>query len=785
MFYKTQMISNPITIGRLKELTKGIISMKPLYNDVSDSYKPTYGELNSIKFFNKYIDNSNPNKILNGLHVKDNVQYDNDSYVDENDVEVLYTVVERIKIQDNTFSIKPCGGSITINVIGYFKILSNTLNEGISLYDERIGNVTPIIKLSNNHFYVTDLNVINADENTSHDTMETCEITVSYYHGGKIHSDKITIFQESNKESNWIFDYDNTDNIDINVEPSIIPREGGDSKITVIRNYTKHYYKEDSCGNRIEGKSYSESNVEDITYLSRIENTNVNVFKRNKNIISVGKQDIGSSDRSCIITATYDNNTCNTRLIQLKGGDITYQYKLSYYDTDDSSIIKRLETSQPCEFIIPILLEKQSFIDGIYDSSIYINNVKFDKHDSWFDIELEETNEDYVNVKFKILCKNNDKENERVADVVIRSIDNPNLKLNLTIIQPSCDVIEAKYELLIDGEGIYTKDTVKVAKIVLKPLKTIKYRDNSIDSNVMLENGMYIDFSYTCDFKEVFDCGSLKKVDFNGTHVIHLLYDTDTQLSDAHMNVIGYLKDKDGNVIACSKEISLTLKCDSIVTYTYELSVNKDIIEWKADDTSKEYINVKSIRNKYVNGIVVDKETIPFIIKPIDNGGEFSLKINDDNSIICKPLKENTSNNVNEGSYKVMQSESGKECIIELIQDEVILKENVNILVKVVKKNNNNYKNQWVIKGSVLSITDNEGNEMLNETMPCGWLYPNINEDIIYNGNIKLIVGNTYHFNINNIKEGNPYINGNPIEDVNYDVEIKEKQGNIILQIEL
>lgn len=780
------MTTNKVTIGFLKMLSDGILKIKMLYDDINDDYMPTYNELINGKYFNVFSDNVNPSHIIIGFNI--NKKYDDiESHVDINDIEIIYPKLENIRINEQYISILPCGGDFNISTTAIFKIIARN-NDGERLIDTKYGNVSPLFKTSNNHFIISS-NIVTADANKHCSNTEEGVITASYYYSGCTCSHSIKAIQEPNKESDWIFDYDVTESILLEATPQILHSNGGETTLNVYRTYTKYYFKEDSCGNRLD-TMHTKGHTDNVTDKCRFENTNTNYFKRNGNVITVAKQGFGDLERSSIVTATYMNNMASTTIIQEKGSEVTYQYDLKFYESNENVMIKKLDKSTETKFVIPILLEKKAYIDNVYHSSVFLNDIKFDRYDSWFEVEYECTNNDYINVIVNVTSQNKDKNNERIGELFIRSVDNPKEVLGVTIIQPSCDVIETKWELLISGEGKYTNDTIKVARIALKPLKTKVYADHTIDGIITLDEGMNIECVYSSDMPSVLDGNVLKKTDFNGSCMMIPKHDTSMQISDAHLQVKGFIKDICGNVIAESKEIMLVLEGNANTSYTYELTFDDNStykeISWEYDETDKYNVKINSIRNTYINGIKTNSETYPITIKANDGiGGDFSLRNINDEYVSCRPLDKNNMNEDNVGIYNIIQKDSNNIITLDLKQDKKIETNEVEIIIKVSKEHIDN--DIWLNDGAILDVIDTDGDIIKHAILPCGWLYPNMenNYDIIYKGIMKTIVGERYTFSIDNMTNGNIYINGNKMNDIIVDKTIEENTKTVEIDIKL
>ncbi len=770
---------NVVNIKFLKELTSGILKIKSPYETIQDDYKPTYKELNEGKYFNKFVDNINPTFVIIGLKV--NNHYKDDDFVYEKDVVLVYPKLTAIVIDSVNNIVPPCGAEIPLSTKAMFNIVNRTVEE--ETVTPKTGLITPLYRTTNKDFEIKNSKCI-IDANLE-ETSREATLTATYIYSGSSHSSSVIMIQQPNKVSDWLFDYDTTDYINLTATPSIISSKGGKSYFKVIRTFTKHLYRTDSCGNKLD-VSATTNNKEEITTLCRFDNTNPKYFVRDTNIINVLPQEYDANDRSAIITAHYKDLSDSVMIYQEKGGEVTYTYDLMFSENNETTLTKTLDTSLLTKINIPIISNKNMLIDGEIQSSIQFDNLKFVR-DTWYNIFIDDSNED-IELIVEVIDVNHNRTNPRVSELIIKNGEDKNTYITLTLIQPPCAVIETKLELIAYGEGTYSIDTIKNAKIVLKPFRRFIYEDNTTRQQEGLDKGLKVAYEYTSTNDRVLKGGKLKQIDFNGTSVMKPIFSDNPYIDNVNLCVIGYIKDENGDYVAESNHSTLTLKGENIVTYTYSLCFDDDTkykeLVWDYDSTIKQQVKIKSFKYTYINGIENKCESVDVSINPINGWDDFTIRILPNNIIECNPFDINSGIDNEEGEYEVVQMGSDNKINLYLSQHSNSSNKNVKLVVDAHKKEIND--NIWINDGGYVDILE-EGKPFKTVPLNTCWLYPNIgdNSDIIYEGDIELKIGKMYKFITNNIRISTPLICGNPYKQTEIEVLIKPDTEEVKITIEL
>lgn len=239
--------NNFVTIGYLKDFTKGVIKINSNGNFLSNDYIVTYDEIVNGSYFTYFKDNEdNPKSIISGLYIpyKDNTT----EFVKIDNIQLIFPKMMSLMIECDDVYISPCGGSVKLDTMVNINLMVRT-NEGESVIRKISYEVNPILRKEDDSFTLEKHN-ISIDANLGTENRSTI-VTASYSFRNIIKNASIEIIQESNEPSDWRFDYNTTDSISISASTTVFSNNGGTSTLTVKRNFTSHYYKEDSCGNKI------------------------------------------------------------------------------------------------------------------------------------------------------------------------------------------------------------------------------------------------------------------------------------------------------------------------------------------------------------------------------------------------------------------------------------------------------------------------------------------------------------------------------------------------------
>lgn len=738
-------MSNFITIKKLKELTNGIINIKPLYANISDNYSPTYRELREGKFFNRFVDNTNPAFVIVGLKI--NGDYSDCYCVNENDIELIYPQLDSIVIDPIEY-IPPCGIITSLSATSKFNMISKNINNEKRNIGQKCGMINPYFQSSNDLFDIKS-NILTVDINIYGKEISSV-VSASYTYSGISKSDIVTITQKPNVIGNWIFDYEETNSINLTITPNTISNRGGQSKIRVMREFTKYWMKKDSCG-KVWETSATTCHTDDVTSCCQYDNTNPEHFVRLSNIITTKKQEFNALEQSTIITANYKNFNSQCGMLQDKGGIVTYVYDLGFLETDNTKLNKLLETSLPTEIKIPLISNKNMLIDDVYHSSIIYENLTINTNDKWYKAEIDDSGEDVILI-VKIIEPNHNRIKQRISTIDIYNDIDENKKLSLTIIQPQSNIKETIYELYLGGGGEFTTETIKGARITFKPSKKDIYEDGTWDVYDVIDNDIIITYDSQSTNPDILEGGILKRRNFNGLHDMKPKYNENILTEDVSLVVYGFVENIYGDVLAESTPVCIRLLGNSVATTKYELTFeDKNIygeLCWNYDNLQEKEAIVNSVKYTFINDIKVNTEVCETKLTPVDGWGKEFFTLLKDNTITCKPTNVNDSDEPNVNEYEVTQIESGKKINLILAQYPNIQTKEYNIIVKIYK--NNIDENLWIEDGATL-ILHNEKEDTIKIQLSSGWLYPDEDTDVIYEGTITLFKDMNYDCTIKNI----------------------------------
>lgn len=239
--------NNFVTIGYLKDFTKGVIKINSLGSSLSNDYVVTYDEIVNGTYFAYFKDNElNPKSIIPGLYVP--YQDFTSEFVKIDNLQLIFPKLMSLMIQCDDVYISPCGGSVELNTFVNINLMVRTTS-GESVIRKISYEVNPILRKEEDDF-VLSKHTVSIEPNIGTEDRSTI-ITASYSFRNVLKNASIEIIQESNELSDWRFDYNTTDSISISATTTVFSNEGGTSTLSVKRTFTSHYYKEDSCGNKM------------------------------------------------------------------------------------------------------------------------------------------------------------------------------------------------------------------------------------------------------------------------------------------------------------------------------------------------------------------------------------------------------------------------------------------------------------------------------------------------------------------------------------------------------
>lgn len=752
------MNNDIVTLGYLKEFTKGVLKLNKGVVDTSDNIVVTYDDVVNGIYYPYFKDNINPKSIISGLHIKETDLITN--VVKKEQLSLIFPKLMNIEITCDDINMSPCGDKKELITYANFNIMQR-LHDGEQLIKKLNCEINPILRKQDKEdtLFTLEGHFCSIDENLTNEDRKTI-ITASYAYKNEIKNASIELIQNSNELTDWIFSHNTTESLEISGSNTLIPKEGGECVITVKRVYTKHYYKLDSCGNKVV-ESTQENNVDDISKICQYNSTNGNVFHRSINVISVDKQEIGGNKRYCIVNVEYDGCNASLTIEQEKGSESSYTYSLAFYD-DSIYGVKTLKNSIASSFVVRLKSLKNMMVDGELYSSIPSYDLNFVKYDPWFEVEILGIDEDgFINVKFTITSNNESKISDRETEVEIYNAHDVENRIKLLIRQPKNKCLKTEYDLITEGERYFTYDTIKRAKIALKPFKIEHYEDGTIVKTNTLPNDFNIIVKGKSSDESVLKKGNLIKTDFDGNHEIGVKY-FDVEVNyEVSLSYSMYINDNLGFRVTDIKCFNIFLKGNDIVEYTYEFyplirkETKNHTIVFDYDNTDEFEFYIISKQHKMVNNV----PQLYDIFKKIEFIGDteyFNVSIVHGDTIIVKPKQINESNEPISKQIKFVQETSCNEILINLVQNGKPSERYKDIEVSVTIHKDNVIEDLWYNATATMYVTDTETNKVVYELgLQSWWLSSYSDTDTIYKGMLSLKIDGTYNFYIDEMYMNN------------------------------
>lgn len=733
-----------ITLGYLKKFTKGILNINKNIND-NDDVSISYKEILDGKYYPYFKDSSNPKSIISGLYIEE-IPTNLNLSVEKDKLSLIFTKLMALYIKCDSISLSPCGDEIDIITNGSFNIMERT-SHGEQVLRKLEYEVNPVLRKDCDEFVIKG-HKLSIGENLTNDE-RNCIITASYAHKNIIKNASIELIQGYNKLSDWIFDYNETKSLEISGDNTIIPRSGGKCVISVKCNYVSHYYKCDSCGNKV--MRSEKEGVVDVSRLCQYSLTNTSAFSINNNVISANEQQIGDKKHSCIVIADYDGFDASLIIEQEMGSVPLYEQELIFIDNSRRySYIS--PNSKKSEFKLKLKSYEHMVVDGERYSTIVSNDIGFTINDNWIDAIVEGIDSDNnLVVNISLVEDNVDKISDRETELEIYNLKDFNNRIVLFVKQPKNTCFKTEYDILFEGEREFTYDSIKRSKIALKPRQIKHYDDGTTEVIEKLPKGYKIVCTSSSSDDNVLSTNGCIRVDFDGNCELSYQYN-DIEVS---YNVIAtyeyYIVDNKNVIVTDIMYVDIILKHNDIITNEYEFkcNVNEMSFDWHNNDYktidiishSKTYINNEfkglndcgfNIKYELTNFIVSCEETEIFVLPRIDN--------NDFNEIKEK--------------LTIIQDGSDEEIDIILIQNGKPKYQYKDIeLTFTIELDNKDEQFENIL--SVNDYTLNINNDIHEYSFKMDKLW--INEfmdnksDIVFNGIVNLIVGEKYSFNINDL----------------------------------
>ena len=707
-----------MTIQEIKNVFKEYANLK-VKGNLPDDYDVTEEDIINGRIFQKYIESDNVTKIVGGLCIMDN------------EISYMFPSMKYIEIvSDDLFP--PCGGYIDLNTIAHYDIYYITCKgkKGIFTSGETC-YINAMVKISNKEFTYSNHRLTKDTPNNTDDDITTRVEATYYYRGEKLTASK-TISQYVNQHSSWLIESEPTDFITITLDKDTALHNGDFVGYKVERYFTRIFFMKDSCGNKIGGKS-EPNHVEDITRKAIVSSSDRINFRAEKTGVFVSKQKIGAPSRSATITARYLEFEANAKLTQEPGGSIVYKDELSF-DNGATNKFVDVETSLPININIPIISKRSKYIDGEYVSSVNNNNLKVISDGFWASGRVETVGNE-VFLKVDVLEANNDKENDREAELLIIDKEDENFLIKLIVSQPALIVSYEKYVANFYGFGEYSSSEIDNNTFFFKTYKETKYEngDFKLDS---VDEPFKIKVVSKSSNERLLSLSHVEKID--GKYVVHFNNFSKNSVEDINIEMYIIFTKEDEEIIFNSEVGKITAKGNDIINYAYELCFEGhqkfENVIWNNEKSTK-YINIKSVKYTTVNTFIKDTSETPYKIECVDeNGNEifddnFSIR-QENGKITAFPYKANKSVVRN---YNIIQKESKYSVNLRL---EYITNEKKNTIpFKVIIKSNDVKEDIWTNRDAYVIID----NDLKISIAPC-WLSPSMAEksDIVYNGKIML-----------------------------------------------
>lgn len=725
----------------------------------------TIADIENGIYFSKFKDNENLGLIINGLSVIDG------------EIAFVLPKVNSIKIESSDI-MQPCGGDVEIIVNALFDLKAIFIDgTERTISEERKSQVVALISLdgdeafSYNKPYLSCNSVNNSGENRK------VHITATYYNDRKQYKDTKVITQPQNNYSSWLTTEEPTSSIEVSIEGGVIPNRGGRAKITVIREFDRKMVKRDSCGNVSETKM-DYGLLEDITEKSLITVDDKRNFRIYKDYIVAEGQLPDSSERTVVITARYGDKTGRIEVSQTEGEKTTYDYELSFNDGKDINFVD-LGTSLKIKKDIPIISLKKKYIGDKFIEQKNTTYLSITSDSDWIEGSTIEKN-GQVYITLNVTQENSSKEIDREAELIISCINRPDISARMVVSQQALSVVKEGYRIVVEGDGEYTSKMLDSVKITMTPYMVDTYEDGS-EECALLTDGYKMDLKYkSTDFQRLHP---LSVSTDNGKWIINLLNATKSSIKDVVLDIIGVIKDYDGNVLFEGDKFSIITKGNEIVDYNYELCFNghNKFYEYTWNNTNEPIvIPILSVRHKIVNGVEAGIEPVPYKVSFIKDNREafdktFSKKITNEGLYVF-PFE--TSTNV---TYKYEVRQQGSDKIASIVLSFNTNAKNKDVRLIVEAESNGITGDVWTNDGGYLTIDDDK-----KIPLSACWLFPLMkeNKDTVFNGNIELPIGE-HVMKTNNVISFNSMSKTHKDCNIEKIINVKEETNEIIVTIKV
>lgn len=744
-----------ITVGEIKSKVSGIINV---VTSLADSYYPTQEDFDNGLIGPMFKHSSNVMLIRDGF------------IIEGNKLGIRYVEVDSIKVKTVHLSNKPCDVSVKGDV--RFKIEKAYLNSSEEPSDVRQYVVLEpplIVEMEDKVTWARPNggNVIVVSENDSR-TTRSCNFKGCYYFKGvKYESNSTMLVQETTDKEKWVLTSTEMQDLRLIASTYTIPYSGGSTHINVIGEYVKHFELVGLNGDVIETKD--EVSVKDVTSLCKITMDDYLNFKRTSNVISAGKQEIGATCRTCNVVSSFDGRESNTIVIKQEDGEQVEIINEFYFnDYEDEDIIRyEVSSNDNKKVLFPYTLQ-------VVKTTSEWQTVE--KHPEKLLLVCE--NCDWLELKksrrelsFKATKPNLDKDNDRTFTVqCINEIDGK--CITIVFVQKRNSVVKTWYEIsrvLIPSYGYDELDNVEIN---IPVFECKEYDDGIISKEPKLPYGYSVCEENLNDYESAVRFGNTTLSD--GFVTFGLIRGGMDKASDICITKKLTILNESKEAVSEQTPINIWIKGTHNPTYDYRFNfanayADTVVLEW--DERSigaPQTVGVKSI--KVPTEVEFQTRWINYKTHYESTEKVFLTHIEKDGSVTFTPIvpKDNYAS-----VCTLAQEESGKR--LTIILKVKTNKETTNIKVKVELCYTPCQERVVTSFGGNLSILDDK-RIIYKKNLEGGWVTNESRVDTLLEFNATFLVGEEYHFLINDADVANERYNS-------IDTIKVEKDKNITVKI--
>lgn len=674
--------------------------------------------------------------------------------------------------------IMQCGGSSKVAIEVLYSLVG-TFSDGSSVVvrDGRFENSVGAVKLVGDKAFTYDKPFIICQSQNDTESDRKAVLGALYYFNGVPYKCSKEIVQKPNSIQGWKLEGEEDKSIRISIETDKFPKEGGKSKVSVSKTFTRTSVRRDKCGNVVDSK-VEEGLTEDITSKCLITISNKRDFMLLNGHVVANAQELDSSKKACVVTARYKDFTDSITISQEEGSKTEKDYSLSFDDGKPVVLIDLGTSALGVNRIIPVMYKELSIVDGVVvkEDCNPTANLKVSTDMDWLKAEYKSP----TSIEVYTVEANHDRENDRECEVSIETADGKH-KIKAIVSQSAAQPSGDSFKIACNTYEPFKSGSID--NVYFTVSHTTSYDDGTSDeSNDYISGDAQVVLNYrTSDPKLSID--SINYID--GKYYPHFIDETKDCMGEVEISIVPYVVSvNDGRQLAQGEEFTVKTLPNEIVSYQYELCFedHNKYIEVEFNDKEPKNIPVTSVMHTLVNGILKKAEFIPFEVMCVDKDRK---EIRDDKfsnsyhgtsiAIEARPIKDE----VSECRYIVKQQESGIEIDYKLSYKPTASKK-VMLTVIAVRQNDITH-DIWTDKGGRL-IIDGNAEIKLN---PC-WLSPKMTDkvDTMFNGAMELQIGK-HRFESRGVYLLNGHDKTRKPLNLDKEVTVSERTNSILLKFDI